>query len=362
MTGITISEEQLQKLSDILGLTKEQIKVYIGLMTLGSGTLGQVSTVSGLDVMTADMAIRDLKDQGFTKEIPGIIRRYVFQEPFLQSFILTFDPITILGLKKQIDKRLSSSLDILDNKEMFDKFMSSNIKPVREELMTNVQEGYKEDAEKFLDGASKKLIDICYMILEENQKKSKKLLDKSRKEFDVTILNLVEKIKETRSTLRQIFLASRSMEIPGELSTDVLHGESSIVLMMRDLITRTKRNLTIIMPQPELQSLMKAAELSVKNPSVRINVTGDLAKTPKSILKKILAESNIRIKQYPEIEFWCVVRDNEEIILAPHVEDTEKTMIGIISQNNELIQLIQGQVQGYGIRGTDLTVDKIDKL
>ncbi|MFW9993719.1 MAG: helix-turn-helix domain-containing protein [Candidatus Odinarchaeota archaeon] len=365
LTGIKIPDKQLQRLSQILGLTAEQAKAYLGLMNLGTGTLGQVSTVSGLDVITTGVAIKDLLDQGFVVEIPGIIKRYLFQQPFLESFVLAYDPITLMELKKQIDKRLSSSVDILDDREMFDKFMLSNIKTVREEMLENVQGDLRSEAEKFIEVASKKLVDISYMVMKEKQDKTKKLLEKSKGEFDVTVLSLVEKIKETRATLREVLLASRSLEIPSEFSTDVLYGESSIILMMRDLITRTKRNLAIIMPQPELRALMIAAEISKKNSSIRINVTGDLAKTPKSILKKILSESNIRMKQYPEIEFWCVIRDNEEMIFAPHVESTAddtNNMIGIISQNESLIQLIQGQVQGYAIRGSDLTVDKVDEL
>ncbi|MHA1451049.1 MAG: hypothetical protein ACTSP4_16730 [Candidatus Hodarchaeales archaeon] len=360
MVGIQMnSEEDLEKLNKILGLTTEQSKVYIGIMSLGTGTLGQVSTVTGLDIITTSAAM----DQGFITEIPGIIRRYMFQEPFLKSFILSFDPITLIELKEVIDKRLSSSLDILDNREMFDKFILSNIKSAQQDLLDSVDGDLQPDVEKFLTVAGKKLADICYMVLEEHQAKTKKIFDKTKGEFDMAVLNLVEKIKDTRNTLREVFKMSRSFKMPPVLSSDVLIGESSIVLMIRDLITRTRRNLTIMMPQPELRSLMEAAEISQKNPSTRITVTGDLAKTPKSILKKILSESNVKIKQYSEVDFWCVIRDNEEMIFAPHVEDPSKeTMIGIISQNESLIQLIQGQMQGYSIRGTELTLEKVDHL
>ena len=159
---------------------------------------------------------------------------------------------------------------------------------------------------------------------------------------------------KTKDNLIDIFEASRSLDIPPVINSDILIGEPSIVLMMRDLVRRTRNSITILMPKPELQSLMIAVKIIQEKRNRRVVVIGDLNKVPTGIRKKLL-DANLQLKQMDQqIDFWAVIRDDEEILFAPESKEAEQ-MTGIISQNHNLIELLRGQILSYSVRARKIT-------
>ena len=75
-----ITPALLQKLV----FTDEEIKVYIGVLSTGYPTLGEVMIVTGLELSVISEAIPTLIETGFIKVIEGAVRRYYAPLPFLK--------------------------------------------------------------------------------------------------------------------------------------------------------------------------------------------------------------------------------------------------------------------------------------
>ena len=90
--------------------------------------------------------------------------------------------------------------------------------------------------------------------------------------------------------LRKIIESSRLKEYSGIdstlLTSDVVIGEPSIIMLLRDLTVRAKSSLTVLMPRPELQTMIAASKLPMKT---RVSIIGDFRKVPESTVKKILS-------------------------------------------------------------------------
>ena len=85
MVGLKISSDEIQEIINILGLTEEQGKTYLALLSLGTATLGQISLLSGLDYIQTQEALKLLIGSNLVKRIAGKVGRYVALEPFLKT-------------------------------------------------------------------------------------------------------------------------------------------------------------------------------------------------------------------------------------------------------------------------------------
>ena len=102
MVGLKISSEEIKEIIPILGLTDDdQGKVYLGVLSLGTATLGQISLLSGLDYIKTREALKILVGSKLVKRIPGKVGRYIALEPFLKAFFLAYDPITLVNIRKE---------------------------------------------------------------------------------------------------------------------------------------------------------------------------------------------------------------------------------------------------------------------
>ncbi|MHA1911185.1 MAG: hypothetical protein ACTSYA_05765 [Candidatus Kariarchaeaceae archaeon] len=75
-----ITPSLLQKLV----FTDEEIKVYLGILSTGYPTLGEVMIVTSLELSVVSEAIPTLIETGFIKTIEGAVRRYYAPLPFLK--------------------------------------------------------------------------------------------------------------------------------------------------------------------------------------------------------------------------------------------------------------------------------------
>ncbi len=164
-------------------------------------------------------------------------------------------------------------------------------------------------------------------------------------------------IKEMKQKLNKIFDLSRSVGITeiesSLLSSDLVIGETAIIMMLRDLTLRAKTSLTILMPRPELQTLIAASKLPMKT---RVTIIGDFSKVPESTLKKILSSANLRLKQLDIIDFWGCIRDAEELLVCPEPKHPEKEeLIGVITANENLVELFSQELMTYTTRSREIT-------
>jgi len=176
------------------------------------------------------------------------------------------------------------------------------------------------------------------------------------KQLEQEISAIVFTIKQMKQKLNTISEISRLAELPdidpSLLSSDLVIGESVIIMLLRDLTLRAKASLTILMPRPELQTMITASKLPMRT---RINIIGDFKKVPKSTLKKVLSGQNVRLKQLSPIDFWACIRDSEELLVCPEPKDpTKEELIGVITSNENLVELFSQELMTYTTRSREI--------
>ncbi|MHA2174918.1 MAG: hypothetical protein ACXAB2_06705 [Candidatus Hodarchaeales archaeon] len=203
--------------------------------------------------------------------------------------------------------------------------------------------------------AEKQLITFTN-YLSESFKNMNDYLEKSDNHIENEISALMFSIKEMRQKLELVSSAVKSVDIseldPSLLDSDLVIGEPVIIMLLRDLTLRTKSSLTILMPRPELQTLISASKLPSKT---RVNIIGDFNKVPKTTINKILASSNVRLKQLDGIEFWGCIRDAEELLICPEPKIPGKEdLIGVITTNGNLVDLFSQEILTYTTKSREI--------
>jgi sugar-specific transcriptional regulator TrmB len=198
-------------------------------------------------------------------------------------------------------------------------------------------------------------------------------LNKAKKPFDMQIRSienqleqevsaLIFSIRQMKQNLNKIVQISQLPDVSGIdptlLSTDLVVGEPVIIMLLRDLTVRAKASLTILMPRPELQTLIQASKLPYRT---RVSIIGDFQKVPRSTLKKILSAGNTRLKQLDSVDYWACIRDTEEMLICPEPQDpTKEELIGVISTNANLVELFSQEVITYTTRSREILLQDIE--
>ncbi len=191
---------------------------------------------------------------------------------------------------------------------------------------------------------------------------AREIMNNRIKDFETKSKNeisaLTYSIKEMKAKLSKIIESSRLKEYSGIdstlLTSDVVIGEPSIIMLLRDLTVRAKSSLTVLMPRPELQTMIAASKLPFKT---RVSIIGDFRKVPESTVKKILSSGNVRLKQLDGIEFWGCIRDAEELLICPEPKIPEKEeLIGVITTNENLVELFSKEIITYTTRSREIVI------
>ncbi|MFX1285919.1 MAG: hypothetical protein ACFFB5_19915 [Promethearchaeota archaeon] len=328
MVGIILTEDELQTIFDILGLNENQSLVYLTLLSVGTLTLGQISQLTGINYIQVRECMDFLIGSEYVDWTGGKINRYFAREPFLKSFLLAYDPLTLISIRDMTEKKITS----------IKKEIQTQIQPLFDHLV-------KDDHNTLLDV----------------QNLMRSAMEAHQKEIDNEISALTFTIREMKRRLDILFQLSRKVSAATTKSksgftTDIVHGETTFILVLKDMTSRAKASLTILMPYPEIQTLIATSKLSLPV-RTRTLVVGNFTKVPKSILKKVLT-SNIRMKQ-ATVEFWGCVRDNEEVLIGPSPQKDEEMeeLIGIISTNPIMVRFFGQQIGSLATIGKDLNVE-----
>ncbi|MHA2204058.1 MAG: hypothetical protein ACW991_10255, partial [Candidatus Hodarchaeales archaeon] len=273
MVGIILTEDELQTIFDILGLNENQGLVYMTLLSVGTLTLGQISQLTGINYIQVRECMDVLIGGEYVDWTGGKINRYFAREPFLKAFLLAYDPLTLISIRDTTNKKITS---------------------IEKEFQAKI-----DDQRSFQE--------------------IQDLIKAQQKQIENEVSALTFTIREMKRRLDILFQLSRKVSAAttkkeSGLTTDVVYGETTFILVLRDMASRAKVSLTILMPYPEIQTLISTSKLSLAV-STRTLIVGNFAKVPKNILKRVIA-SKIRMKQ-STIDFWGCVRDNEEVLIGP---------------------------------------------
>ncbi|MFX0087442.1 MAG: helix-turn-helix domain-containing protein, partial [Candidatus Hodarchaeota archaeon] len=235
-------------------------------------------------------------------------------------------------------RTIESNLENLLNKPEYIKTKINSELEKNLNLISNFENGF----ESYLAGLSaftSNFTDVQIETFVSSLNKVQEIFNKNVVEYEKKLENelsaLTFSIKEMKQKLNRVFESSRLLEYsdvdPSLLTTEIVIGEPSIIMLLRDLTIRAKSSLTVLMPRPELQTMIAASKLPMKT---RISIIGDFRKVPESTLKKVLSSGNVRLKQLEPIEFWGCIRDAEELLICPEPKDPEKEeLLGIFTTN-----------------------------
>ncbi len=327
MTGITLTAEEQQLIFDILGLNENQSLVYTALLSVGNQrlTLGQISQLCGLNYMQVRDAMEVLIGGEYVDWIPGKIGRYFAKTPFLKAFQLAYDPITLISIKNSSEKKLAELEDNLKTEmNSFLELISDDDRNVVQDLVNQIKYniGLQQDL------ITKEVSALTYTIRE-----MKNRLD--------AIQNLSQKLSSTSST----------KEVKSGLTTELLFGETTFVLLLRDMVSRSKASLTLCMPEPEVQTIITTTKL---DPQVRNRtlIVGEFDRVPNNILKRVIA-TGVRMKS-AVADYWACIRDQEEVLIGILPLSEEEELIGIFSTNPTVVKHFSQQISSITYQGIDL--------
>lgn len=323
MVGFILTSDELQNLFDILGLNENQSLVYLSLLSMGTMTVGQISQLTGLNYIQVRDAMEVLIGSEYVDWTPGIISRYFAREPFLKTFLLAYDPLTLISIRKTTKKRFDKIERDLEQR------IQAKQRKISGEMLTDIQ-------------------DILNLI--------KNGLDQHHSEMENEISALTFTIQGMKKRLKLLFQLSRKISASpskdiSSITSDLIFGETTFILLLKDLTSRAKASLTILMPHPEIQTLIATSKASLPV-RTRTLIVGDFSKVPKSIINKVLS-SNVRLKQ-ALVDYWGCIRDNEEILIGPLPQTQEEELVGIVSTNPTMVRFFSQQIGSFTTKGHDL--------
>ncbi|MFX1518183.1 MAG: hypothetical protein ACFFC6_17945, partial [Promethearchaeota archaeon] len=258
------------------------------------------------------------------------------------------------------DLEKSSFKDLQSEIEEFSRNTHEGLESVLEKItdLENRFNLYVSSLNAFTTSFANTQLDESKSTLNETKEILNSQIVKVEQQLEHEISAITFSIKEMKSKLNKISELSQKVDFSdietSFLSSDLVIGETPIIMMLRDLTLRAKASLTILMPRPELQTLIAASKLPTRT---RISIIGDFRKVPESTLKKILSSPNVRLKQLDTVDFWGCIRDSEELLVCPEPKHPEKEgLIGVITTNENLVELFSQELITYTTRSREIVL------
>ena len=336
-----ISSEFRKILKEFLNTTNQELKTQ---MEDGKKVFSEKGTIFSqqLEQMSKDF-LENLSNlvQETAKEFRADLKKYFEDEPAFNVKNSLKDLLNdITELNETASKKPESVLTkIADLENGFDQYISG-LKAFTTSFANTQMDEYNITLKKTKDILNSQMVKV-------------------EQQLEHEISALTYSIKEMKQKLNKISELSQAVGVSEAtdtsiLSSDLVVGETAIIMMLRDLTLRAKASLTILMPRPELQTLIAASKLPTRT---RISIIGDFRKVPESTLKKILSSSNVRLKQLDTVDFWGCIRDSEELLVCPEPKHPEKEgLIGVFTTNENLVELFSQELMTYTTRSREIVL------
>ncbi|MFX0061568.1 MAG: helix-turn-helix domain-containing protein [Candidatus Hermodarchaeota archaeon] len=266
------------------------------------------------------------------------------------------------AIQKIIDKTLENQINKVEtNPQKFDQNYNEkkNMVAAQLELLEESFNTMFREHTQVSQNFTGKVVEASQTSLDRVKKSAiEGIFDNINAEFSNAVSGAIFKMKETNTTLRDVWEMARAYEIPeNTVQTDVLVGESAVVMMMKDMIQRAQRSLMIVMPKPDLQSLILVSRLPAR---IRVDVVGDFRSAPQKILRKVL-EANVRLRQNDNPEFWVTMVDQAELLIAPGVgeDEDEESFSGMVTSATKMVTLFSGAIRNLTIRAREVSLSSL---
>lgn len=143
--------------------------------------------------------------------------------------------------------------------------------------------------------------------------------------------------EERAKVLRAVWAeAIKILAINSEL-TWILTSEEAIKEYMADMVDRTKSTISVVTPDFNdlpLESINNARR------QIRVKTASRILADSRNAVAKLLEQGNVEVRQRPEMDLYAAARENEEVLLAPHVPGKPTHQVAIISQQPSIVKFV----------------------
>ncbi|MFX1294552.1 MAG: hypothetical protein ACFFD2_06840 [Promethearchaeota archaeon] len=225
--------------------------------------------------------------------------------------------------------------------EQLNTQMTQNIEKIQlslEEFKTN----YGKDIDlqlsnyhNLLDSTGSKLMTNFNQF----QTKTIEPLNKTVENIMKNLQNIQLENQTTLDILKSILVELDKITLIDMEKTWPLISSESIMNYMEDMISRTKRSISIILPQLSKINLEYFKKL---DPHILVHIFTTInPQTDNQIFTELVSYKNVRIWQKNnKFAFYCIIKDKDEMILAPF-SDNEKEVVGFITEQKEYLNIFQ---------------------
>jgi len=325
------NKSRLEDACIVLGLDQDHLSIYLAAVSLGRGTLGQISQLSGVNVLESAEILKELAGQGLIAILPGVVSRFIPVLPFLKAFSAVYDTSIIVSIADQLVR----------TGEQRDAVLSRKIEALRElyhEKLGSEDQEFDTSLSELQEIVSEEIVTF-------------------RKEFQAAIQAVVFHMRQVRENLGKLLNASSEIlkDLPeGLVETEVLIGETSVLLMIHDMVSRARNSLQIILAQPEFKTLKLIDDLSGKT---RVRLIGNFEGLPAVGIKLLskLSDKGVTIRTLSGADVWIVQRDNEELLIAPAVDTTQqRVMTGLITTNSSIMAVFSETLASFSAKSQQM--------
>ncbi|MHA1714599.1 MAG: helix-turn-helix domain-containing protein [Promethearchaeota archaeon] len=241
---------------------------------------------------------------------------------------------TMLSNKDADKAKISNMID-----EQIGLF-KSECKEMNSNLLAMLDD-HKDRFKEISDGMG----DVTQNTIDDTIQKIKDSIAEFSLQFMSKIDDAFETSEKNEEKLTEIHDAAHAIRPVEPIKTWHLIGKPAIIHYLKDVIWRTKSSIIIVTPTavPEILELVFSVAYERRAKKFFLTTHWDLNRYGE-IIKKMSVVGNIQFRQLKTAgEYWAVVRDAEEVMLAPDA-DKDYDIVCIVSEQEGYAKLYSGVI------------------
>ena len=174
-------------------------------------------------------------------------------------------------------------------------------------------------------------------IINENSDKidtTTHIMQEAGTKLDNTLGNTIYLLDDSGKTFDGIVNMSEKVMPLADLELSLIYGNESIVRSMKDMLLRSKEEITIITPEVITDFLY---EIEKQPQMTNYQIVSKIAEEDVSLLTSLVKRGNVNTMNYKGMDYWVAIKDNEEILYAPKIHPEKN--IAFVTTNPKLFKM-----------------------
>lgn len=146
--------------------------------------------------------------------------------------------------------------------------------------------------------------------------------------------------RDIAERLSKVWETVRAADFPGAKKTWNVVTRDAVNAHIKDMLTRAKSKVTLIVPEPSDIPISILTELK-SSVGVELVVTESGALAPS--VRTLVGRGNIRVRSRKEKDVFACVRDSEEVLMAP-AASVDTDVIGVVSEDDGFVRFVMSIV------------------